>query len=176
VQPQADPRACVPSGSTCIAINPDVTAETIASTVCTAGYTAGVRPASGYIAGMKIKLGRETGLSPEVAQTLVLDHIIPLALGGHPREPSNLQLQDAAESYRKDRLEKKLQCLTRLRLRPTRCIATPTAVDSGRCEWTPAAPAGTCPGYRSLTLGGSEDPWTTGARDDDSTIRGGRVA
>jgi len=25
-----------------------------------------------------------------------------------------------------------------------------------------------------LTLGGSEDPWTTGARDDDSTFRGGR--
>jgi hypothetical protein len=28
---------------------------------------------------------------------------------------------------------------------------------------------------KSLTLGGSEDPWTTGARDEDSTIRGGRV-
>src|SRR5262245_533733 len=27
------------------------------------------------------------------------------------REPSNLQLQDTAESYRRDRLEKKLQCL-----------------------------------------------------------------
>jgi hypothetical protein len=26
-----------------------------------------------------------------------------------------------------------------------------------------------------LTLGGSEDPWATGARDDTSTIRGGRV-
>jgi hypothetical protein len=28
----------------------------------------------------------------------------------------------------------------------------------------------------SLTLDGSEDPWTTGACDDDSAIRGGRVA
>ena len=29
--------------------------------------------------------------------------------------------------------------------------------------------------YGSLTLGGSEDPWTTGAGDDDTTIRGGRI-
>jgi hypothetical protein len=42
--------------------------------------------------------------------------------------------------------------------------------------WTPAEPAGTSPVYGSLTLGGSEDPWTIGARNDDSTIRGGRVA
>src|SRR5215831_6290270 len=41
-------------------------------------------------------------------------------------------------------------------------------------QWTPAEPPGTCPGYSSLTLGGSEDPWTTGARDDDTTFRGGR--
>jgi hypothetical protein len=26
----------------------------------------------------------------------------------------------------------------------------------------PVEPAGTCPGYESLTLDGSEDPWTTG--------------
>ena len=66
--------------------------------------------------------------------------------------------------------------LARLRLRPTRCIRIPIAVDSGRCEWTPLEPAGTCPVYGSLTLGGSEDPWTTGARDDNSTIGGGRTA
>ena len=46
----------------------------------------------------------------------------------------------------------------------------------GRCEWTPAEPQGHALNYGSLTLGGSEDPWTTGARDEDSTIRGGRVA
>ncbi len=43
-----------------------------------------------------------------------LDHVIPLALGGHPRNIHNLSLQpwegsDGAK--RKDRLEVKLQCL-----------------------------------------------------------------
>jgi hypothetical protein len=60
---------------------------------------------------MKILLGRKAGLTPEAAETMILDHIVPLALGGHPRDPSNLQLQEAAESYRKNRIEKKLQCL-----------------------------------------------------------------
>src|SRR6266498_4404710 len=49
-------------------------------------------------------------------------------------------------------------------------------VDSSREKWTPVEPAGTCPGYESLKLGGSEDPWTTGARDEHSTIGGGRLA
>jgi hypothetical protein len=109
-QPQ-DPRQCVPTAMACVAINPDVTVETIAQTVCMSGYTAGVRPATSYIHGIKEKLGRNAGLTPEAAQAMVLDHIIPLALGGHPRDPSNLQLQEVAESHRKDRIEVKLQCL-----------------------------------------------------------------
>ena len=49
-------------------------------------------------------------------------------------------------------------------------------VDGRRSKWTPVEPAGTCPGHESLKLGGSEDPWTTGARDECSTIGGGRLA
>jgi hypothetical protein len=72
-----------------------------------------------------------------------------------------------------------MEALTRLRLRPTRYIGRtePRIMGiTGRFQWTPIEPAGTCPGYGSLTLDGSEDPWTTGACDDNSTIRGGRVA
>ena len=61
--------------------------------------------------------------------------------------------------------------LTRLCLRPTRCIGW-----RGWCKWTPVEPAGTCPGYKSSKLGGSEDPWTTGARDEHSAIGGGSLA
>ena len=61
--------------------------------------------------------------------------------------------------------------LTRLRLRPTRCIGW-----HGWCKWSPVEPAGTCPGYKSSKLGGSEDPWTTGARDEHSAIGGGSLA
>jgi hypothetical protein len=61
--------------------------------------------------------------------------------------------------------------LTRLRLRPTRCISW-----RGWCKWTPVEPAGTCPGYKSSKLDGSEDPWTTGARDEHTAIGGGSLA
>ena len=45
------------------------------------------------------------------AQLFMLDHIIPLALGGHPRSLDNLQIQPWPEAKRKDRIEVKLQCL-----------------------------------------------------------------
>ncbi len=63
------------------------------------------------------------------------------------------------------------QYLTMLRLRPTRCISW-----RGWCKWTPVEPAGTCPGYKSSKLDGSEDPWTTGARDERTAIGGGSLA
>src|SRR5215472_6700870 len=102
---------CVPTGTSCVALNPQVTAETSAATICVSHFTEGLRPGAHYVSDMKIQLGRKAGLSPEAAETMILDHIVPLALGGHPRDPSNLQLQEVAESYRKDRIEKKLQCL-----------------------------------------------------------------
>src|ERR1700687_4996499 len=52
-----------------------------------------------------------------------------------------------------------MRFLTRLRLRPTRCISW-----RGWCKWTPVEPAGTCPGYKSSKLDGSAVPWATGAR------------
>ena len=47
----------------------------------------------------------------EVAADYELDHIVPLALGGHPTDIANLQMQPWAEAKRKDRIEVKLQCL-----------------------------------------------------------------
>ena len=55
---------------------------------------------------------------------------------------------------------------------PRRSEARP-CLPSRNCEWTPIEPAGTCPGYGSLKLGGSEDPWTAGAHNEYSTIGGG---
>src|SRR5258708_28117551 len=70
-----------------------------------------------------------------------------------------------------DNLAINLDKLTRLRLRPTSCM-----VVRGYCKCTPVEPAGTCPGYKSSKLDGSEDPWTTGARSERSTIGGGSLA
>jgi cytochrome c-type biogenesis protein CcmH/NrfF len=94
-----------------LALNPVVTAETIDKTICIGGYTTHLRPGSDFVSDMKDKLGRERGLGPEIAGAMILDHVVPLCLGGPPADPSNLQLQDLAESKRKDRIELKLCCL-----------------------------------------------------------------
>jgi hypothetical protein len=96
------------------ALNPDVTADTINDTICVVGYTKTVRPSSSYTNGVKKLLLQRAGLNVEDKADYELDHIIPLALGGHPRNPKNLALQlwegeDGAR--RKDKLEVKLQCM-----------------------------------------------------------------
>ena len=95
-------------------LNPDVRQDTIQQTICTPGYTASVRPATTYTNGVKTKLIRDQGLPSGSAADYELDHRIPLALGGHPRNLKNLMLQpwegdDGAK--KKDRLERRLQQL-----------------------------------------------------------------
>jgi hypothetical protein len=96
-------------------LNQDVTQTTLSNTVCVSGYTKSVRPSTTYTNGVKRRLILEKGLDFDVEKdNYELDHVIPLALGGHPRNLNNLMLQpwvghDGAK--RKDRLEVKLQCL-----------------------------------------------------------------
>lgn len=92
-------------------LNPDVSPETVAETVCRPGYAKAVRPSARYTGGIKIKLLIEAGLEPSAAAMFRLDHAVPLALGGHPRAPSNLMLQPLDQASRKDRVERKLACL-----------------------------------------------------------------
>jgi hypothetical protein len=92
-------------------LNPDVHEATITETICHKGYTKSVRPATSYTNGVKRKLMREQGIDWADAADYELDHIVPLTLGGHPRNIHNLQLQrwdgeDGAES--KDKLEVRL--------------------------------------------------------------------
>jgi len=93
------------------ALNSDVTQATIARTICVPHYTQNVRPASSFTDGVKQLLLKRGGLDPSTAADYELDHIIPLAIGGHPRNLDNLQLQPWEEAKRKDRIEVKLQCL-----------------------------------------------------------------
>ena len=97
-----------------MALNPNVTQTRIAQTICVPGYTKSVRPSTTYTNGVKRKLLREAGLSESDKSEYELDHIVPLALGGHPRSLDNLMLQPwegPSGAKKKDRLEVKLQCL-----------------------------------------------------------------
>jgi len=101
------------------ALNLDVRPDTIDQTICLPGYTASVRPATSYTNGVKAKLLRESGTDAANARKYELDHVIPLAVGGHPRNIKNLNLQpwdgeDGAK--KKDRLERRLQQLVCSRL------------------------------------------------------------
>jgi hypothetical protein len=57
-----------------------------------------MRPSTTYTKGVKKKLLREQGLDESLMGEFQLDHIIPLSVGGHPRQLSNLMLQPIAAS------------------------------------------------------------------------------
>ncbi len=95
-------------------LNHEVRQDTIDMTICMPGYTASVRPSTSFTNGVKAKLVREAGLPGEATSDYVLDHHVPLAVGGHPRNLRNLVLQKwegAGGAKQKDRLEKRLQAL-----------------------------------------------------------------
>jgi hypothetical protein len=105
---------CIKTAHGCIALNPDVDEDTIYGTICVSGYTKSVRPAMSYTYGVKKKLMREAGIDAARIGDYELDHIVPLALGGHPRKLSNLMLQPWEGEHgakAKDALEVRLQSL-----------------------------------------------------------------
>ncbi|PWG15520.1 hypothetical protein DF268_01645 [Streptomyces sp. V2] len=82
--PLPDP-SCQPG-----ALNPDVTQDTIGSTICVSGWTATVRPSSSYTTALKKQQIVEYGYSDTSTSDYEEDHFIPLELGGAPKDPENL--------------------------------------------------------------------------------------
>ena len=92
------------------AVNPDVTPETIGSTICVSGYTARVRPPTSYTRPLEIQLLVAYGQAGASPANYELDHLISLELGGAPRDPANLwpepyagttnaRMKDVVENY-----------------------------------------------------------------------------
>jgi hypothetical protein len=69
--------------------DPRVTQENIATTICVPGYSATVRPPTGYTTPLERELMRRYGLLGVAAQ-YELDHLISLELGGDPWDLRNL--------------------------------------------------------------------------------------
>ena len=113
------------------ALNPDVTQATIGATICVPGWTATVRPPVSYTNALKRKLLRLAGIPLSHGSEYELDHVVPLANGGAPRDPKNLRLQawagaDGAKA--KDVVERKMQlavCAGQVTLAESRaCMAS----------------------------------------------------
>lgn len=82
--PLPDP-SCQPGAS-----NPDVTQSTIDKTICVSGWTSTVRPPTSYTNPLKVRQIAEYGYSDTSTADYEEDHLIPLELGGAPRDPKNL--------------------------------------------------------------------------------------
>jgi hypothetical protein len=97
--------ACTPG-----AIDPRVTQANIASTICTRGYTATVRPSTSVTDRIKREQMAAYSLQGQRLADYELDHLISLELGGAPAEVANLwpeswtgdsnaHQKDAVENY-----------------------------------------------------------------------------
>lgn len=75
------------------ALNPAVNSDNIEENICVPGWTKTVRPPVSYTNDLKRKLLKKQGLDWSHASEYELDHVVPLALGGHPTDPKNLRLQ-----------------------------------------------------------------------------------
>lgn len=91
--------------------DPAVTQATLGATVCRVGYTRTVRPPSYYTRRIKSALLAAAGLPADAGPDYELDHVMPLTLGGAPRDPGNLALEPEDEAKFKDKLERKLGCM-----------------------------------------------------------------
>jgi hypothetical protein len=95
------------------AVNPQVTEQTIGTTICVRGWTRLVRPPESYTEPLKHEQIEEYGYRDRRLRDYEEDHLIPLELGGAPTDPRNLwpEPHEAAGdwgSYAKDRLESRL--------------------------------------------------------------------
>lgn len=70
--------------------DPRVTAANIHQTICVSGYTRTVRPPVSYTDRLKIQQIAAYGYTDTNVADYEEDHLIPLELGGDPRDPHNL--------------------------------------------------------------------------------------
>lgn len=71
-------------------INPNVTPDNLRTTICLGGWTTTIRPPSAYTSALKLIQIVEYGYSDRSPSHYQEDHLVPLELGGAPRDPANL--------------------------------------------------------------------------------------
>lgn len=108
------------------AINAEVTQQNLASTICSRGWTATIRPPVSYTNRLKLAQMPLYGYPAETdPRTIREDHREPLEIGGAPRDPANLWPEPRREAQAKDRLEtavKRDVCAGRLTLQQGQAI------------------------------------------------------
>jgi hypothetical protein len=90
------------------------TQDNLRNTICLNGHIKNVRPPKNYTNLLKKQQIRQYGYADDDPSHYEEDHLIPLSMGGAPRDPKNLWPQPKIgmwNSVKKDELEKKLSNL-----------------------------------------------------------------
>lgn len=121
------------------ATNPEVTQDTIDSTICVSGYTRAKRPPTSYTTPIKVALLAELHL-PGTIYDYELDHKLAEEAGGDPRDPLNLWMEPLRGPFgalAKDQIEDRVHrdiCSRKLPL------AAAQAIFLGNLWWTAQIP------------------------------------
>jgi hypothetical protein len=67
-----------------------VSQDTLAATICKPGWTQTVRPPTAYTSAVKLAQIVEYAYADRDPRNYQEDHLVPLELGGAPRDPRNL--------------------------------------------------------------------------------------
>ncbi len=105
--------------------NPDVSQDTIGTTICTSGFTAGIRPNTPVTNALKRRQLSEWGYTDKTMGHYEEDHLISLQLGGSPDSEKNLWPQHYSGKWgarTKDTLEGELKRRV--------CLKSPTDPDA----------------------------------------------
>ena len=92
-EPLPDPR-CTPG-----AINPKVTQDTLAHTVCRAGYTKSIRPSVAITRVEKRANAQSYSFTGDLGDA-EYDHLVSLVLGGDPNDARNLWVEPPSPGHR----------------------------------------------------------------------------
>lgn len=96
------------------AINAEIHQADIDATICARGWTKTIRPPAYYTNKLKKQQLTQYAYADQNPKNYEEDHLIPLELGGHPTDPSNLWPQPWNGDWsakEKDQLENKLKRL-----------------------------------------------------------------
>lgn len=84
------PNPALTPGAVVPALNPSVTPATIGQTICVSGWTATVRPPATYTDALKVSQIAAYRYADTSTADYEEDHLVPLELGGAPKDPANL--------------------------------------------------------------------------------------
>ena len=90
------------------AVNPFVDQANVDRTICVPGWAAMLRPPASFTSKLKVSQIHERGLADRRPADYEEDHLVPLELGGAPRDPHNLWPQAIDQARQKDEAENRL--------------------------------------------------------------------